>query len=225
MKNNKILTLYSFVSPDAFVRLCQTILPLLPEVEALKVLNTRRRETALLSLAGKFLLKEGMHRLNLDISLLKQLHYNDHRRPIIGATFDFNISHSGNLVACALSQHTKIGLDIEKIKPYRDSHLHAFFNEEERLLIADAKDSLDTFYDLWTRKEAVLKADGRGLTLARKKLHFEGNLAIIENDAQWEIHNLAINEEYAANVAIEPSYRSTFSLEEIKLDEELAKLL
>lgn len=224
MKNNKILTLYSFVSPNAFVKLCQTILPLLPEVEALKVLNTRRRETALLSLAGKFLLKEGMDRLDLDLSLLKQLHYNDHRRPLIGPEFDFNISHSGNLVACALSQHTKIGLDIEKIKPYRDSHLHAFFNEEERLLIAEAKDSLDTFYDLWTRKEAVLKADGRGLTLARKKLHFEGNLAIIENDAQWEIHTLAINEEYAANLAIEPSYQSRFILEEMKIGEKLSAL-
>jgi len=217
MKNNKVLTLYAFVSPAVYSQLCKVVLPLLPEAEAKKVLNTRRKETVLLSLAGKYLLKEGLLRLGLDPALIKEIRYNEHRRPIIDHTFDFNISHSGNLVACALSTHTKIGLDIEKIKPYRDSHLHAFFDERERRMILDAYDHHETFYDLWTRKEAVLKADGRGLTLARKKLRFEGNLAIIENDDNWEIHALPIDEKYAANLAVTPSMQHTFILEEFRL--------
>lgn len=224
MKKNKVLTLYAYVSSAAYDQLCQIVLPLLPNAEAKKVLNTRRKETVLLSLAGKYLLREGLLRLDLDPALIKEIHYNAHRRPIIGHTFDFNISHSGHLVACALSRHTKIGLDIERIKPYRDSHLHAFFDEKERQMILEAKDHQQTFYDLWTRKEAVLKADGRGLTLARKKLRFEGNLAVIEDDDNWEIHALAIDEQYAANLAVEPSMRHRFILEEFRLPDWKADL-
>ena len=217
MKKHQVLTLYAFVSRAAYGQLCKIVLPLLSAAEAKKVLNTRRKETVLLSLAGKYLLREGLLRLGLDPALIKEIHYNEHKRPIIDHPLDFNISHSGNLVACALSRHTKVGLDIERIKPYRDSHLHAFFDERERRMILEAKDHYQIFYDLWTRKEAVLKADGRGLTLARKKLRFEGNLAVIENDDNWEIHRLAIDERYAANLAVVPGKQYRFILEEFRL--------
>lgn len=217
MKRNTALILYAFVPAQAMRKLSEIVLPLVPEDEARKVLNTKRKETVLVSLAGKYLLREGLSRLDLDPSFIKDIRYNEHRRPIVDHDFDFNISHSGNLVACALSKHTKIGLDLERIKPYRDSHLHAFFDERERDLILSARDHHETFYDLWTRKEAVLKADGRGLTLTRKKLRFEGNLAVIEDDDNWEIHSLAIDERYAANLAVIPGRIQTFIVEEFKL--------
>lgn len=217
MHKHHILTLYAFISPQAYLYLCKLILPLLPEAESLKVLNTKRREAALLSLAGKFLLKEGMHRLDIDPSKLKLLQYNEHKRPFIDATFDFNISHSGRLVACALSKHTKIGLDVEQIKPFRDAHLHTFFDQKEKDKILTAKHPIQTFYDLWTRKEAVLKADGRGLSLARKKLRFEGDLAIIDNQQVWELHSLPIDQCYAANVAVSPAKHLKFILEELMI--------
>ncbi len=217
MKRNTALILYAYVSAQAIRKLSEIVLPLVPAAEAKKVLNTKRKETVLVSLAGKYLLREGLLRLDLDPNLIKEIRYNEHRRPIIEHDFDFNISHSGNLVACALSKHTKIGVDLERIKPYRDSHLHAFFDDREREMILQAKDHHETFYDLWTRKEAVLKADGRGLTLTRKKLRFEGNLAVIENDDNWELHSLAIDERYAANLAVIPGRIQKFILEEFRL--------
>lgn len=58
------------------------------------------------------------------------------------------------------------------------------------------------FYDLWIRKEVVLKVDGRGLMLIRKKLCFEGNLVVIENDDNWEFYFLVIDECYVVNFVV-----------------------
>ncbi|PTS96735.1 hypothetical protein DBR11_18695 [Pedobacter sp. HMWF019] len=75
----------------------------------------------------------------------------------------FNVSHSSNFVAIALSPN-KIGIDIERVDEGFDfkNLLPCCFDDKESNYILYG-DTLFNFYTLWTRKEALLKATGEGL--------------------------------------------------------------
>jgi len=81
----------------------------------------------------------------------------------------FNMSHSGDSLAIAVAKQCQLGIDIEYYKP-RDTWagmVKKCFALEE----ADYWHSLDkpeqgrAFYQFWVRKEAFVKADGKGITL------------------------------------------------------------
>lgn len=77
--------------------------------------------------------------------------------------FHYNLSHSGRWVVLAWGDG-EVGVDVEEIRP--DVNLQAlarrYFTGEEQAYILE-KDSLDRFFDLWTRKESYLKYLGTGL--------------------------------------------------------------
>ena len=81
---------------------------------------------------------------------------------------DFSISHSGSMVWVALCRRAAVGIDVEKIRPLPDaaeltSQLHP--QEREALLCLPPAELETAFYRCWTRKEAVLKAVGMGLSM------------------------------------------------------------
>ena len=73
----------------------------------------------------------------------------------------FNISHSGNYVACAVSDKP-VGTDIQKIGKYCSDTAKRVCSEEELKQISDSSDKASEFTRLWTQKEAVLKMCGTG---------------------------------------------------------------
>lgn len=78
----------------------------------------------------------------------------------------FNITHSGEWVACAISDK-EIGLDIEIVNKARLGVANRFFTNKEIEAINSCKTERDQdhyFYTLWTCKEAYLKYLGTGLT-------------------------------------------------------------
>ena len=78
----------------------------------------------------------------------------------------FNLSHSGNTVAIALSE-CEIGVDIEEVRPANLRIAERYFAESDRrylALAADEQDKLNRFFALWTAKEAYLKRYGAGLS-------------------------------------------------------------
>jgi 4'-phosphopantetheinyl transferase len=82
----------------------------------------------------------------------------------------FNVSHSRGIVLIALAADGEIGVDVEYVN--RDIEVEevgrtAFHvNDLARIERAAARDEKVTeFFRCWTRKEAVAKADGRGLML------------------------------------------------------------
>jgi len=82
---------------------------------------------------------------------------------------EFNISHSGGLVLLAATLGTPVGIDLEVPRPGVELQeiLERFFSPGEVAEWHRLPASLrsDGFYSLWTRKEAVVKALGRGLSL------------------------------------------------------------
>lgn len=74
-----------------------------------------------------------------------------------------SVSHSGDLVVCALAPAGRIGVDIQTASPRRraDDIARQYFSECEHDWIRSG--SHERFYMLWVLKEAYLKATGFGL--------------------------------------------------------------
>lgn len=95
----------------------------------------------------------------------------------------FNVSHSANLCLIAISEEGAVGCDIQTCSASVDidSIACSFHRKEQELLSAlEPQARRQAFYRLWTRKEAVMKADGRGLGLG-----LENVIASIHSDNPW----------------------------------------
>jgi phosphopantetheinyl transferase len=98
----------------------------------------------------------------VDEQQLQSLTRNKFGRPYLpNVNVDFNVSHSENIVVAAFSTTRSIGIDIEYIRPVEPAVYENFFHPWERSVI-DSANTLNTFFELWTKKESLLKARGVG---------------------------------------------------------------
>ena len=81
----------------------------------------------------------------------------------------FNLSHCREAVACVLSNQP-VGIDIESIRPIKESLVCYTMNDAEQELIFSAPNPDVAFTRLWTRKEAVMKLSGHGLATDMKSV-------------------------------------------------------
>jgi phosphopantetheinyl transferase len=79
-----------------------------------------------------------------------------------GNNYYFSVAHSGETVAVAVSR-SRVGVDLETERPVDVTALaRRFFSQEEGQFIV-RNPTPEHFFRLWTCREAVVKADGRGL--------------------------------------------------------------
>lgn len=85
-------------------------------------------------------------------------------RPVVDG-LHVSLSHSGELGAAAVAG-APVGVDVEAGGRSTDVHALArrWFTAHEQAVLADAADPAGAFLAMWTVKEAVLKAHGRGIT-------------------------------------------------------------
>lgn len=137
-------------------------LSLMPETLRDEILKYRVKEDRYRTLLGKILVLNYFEKnTQFDLSSLKKTSY--HRPYIDNSEIDFNISHSQSYVVSAFAKNNAIGIDIEEIN--KEINIDAFkdvFRESEFKEIHNASNPIEYFYKLWTIKEAVLKAIGRG---------------------------------------------------------------
>ncbi|HET9131206.1 MAG TPA: 4'-phosphopantetheinyl transferase superfamily protein [Terriglobia bacterium] len=95
-----------------------------------------------------------------------------HGKPFLmepSVPIQFNLSHSGNLAAIVVTSNIRCGIDIEKIRPEVSDRAIAerFFckRENEWLQCLPEAQRIQGFYRLWSVKESILKADGKGLSI------------------------------------------------------------
>lgn len=78
----------------------------------------------------------------------------------------FNLSHSAGLAALAVCRDHPIGIDIEKVRAIDEAIAERFFSTAENAALDAAGDDRQlAFFRCWTRKEALVKALGCGLSL------------------------------------------------------------
>ena len=96
---------------------------------------------------------------------MPEFSYNEHDKPFLKnyPGWYFNISHSKTAVCCILSRK-EIGIDIEEVGEYKESLAAYICNDKELESLHDSENKADDFYKLWTRKEAVFKMIGSGIT-------------------------------------------------------------
>jgi phosphopantetheinyl transferase len=85
---------------------------------------------------------------------------------IKNSSLNFNISHSGDAFAFAISENAGLGIDLEKNNKELNykAVVKRFFSVAENSFILDSPDeAINLFFLLWTRKEALLKALGTGI--------------------------------------------------------------
>ena len=174
----------------------------LPAALQPRILRFRRWEDAHAALLGKLLLRHALKTNNLP-DTLEQLHYAAEAKPYFPTGPNFNISHSGNRVVCALSTTGRVGIDIEAIRPLSFDDFQTQFTPTEWLAIRGAADPVVAFYRFWTAKESLIKADGRGLGIPLLELDVTDYRPIVLDGACWTFQPLTFFPGYAAHLATE----------------------
>jgi 4'-phosphopantetheinyl transferase len=148
--------------------------------------------------------------------------YSRHGKPSMMRTwpgFDlrFNVSHSAGRAVFAFVRGLDIGIDIEEIRMDIDTMdlAERFFspNERERLRSLSGESLRRTFFRYWTRKEALIKANGQGLSIPlnefdvcssdQKPCVFRAIAPDPDDKSRWDLRDLTLHPNYAAALAIE----------------------
>lgn len=94
-------------------------------------------------------------------------------QPDEAQSFNFNLSHSSDLALIAVARSRKVGVDVERLQPelaYERLARRFFTHSEQHSIFAKPPGlQLYAFYQIWTLKEAFLKAKGDGLSQSLEK--------------------------------------------------------
>jgi 4'-phosphopantetheinyl transferase len=164
-----------------------------------KASKFRRWQDAQALLIGKLLLKIGLKEYGAQELLIEDIQYNAFHRPYIKTDIDFNISHAGEYVVCVLSKECRVGIDIEQIHEVNIEHFVDCFTSHELEKLSRSSEFLRDFFVTWTIKEAVIKADGRGLQIPLNQISASQQVAL--GDTCWYVIQLEIAGGYVAHLA------------------------
>ena len=134
------------------------------------------------------------------------------------ARVGFNVSHGGVHGLIALAPAARVGVDVEECDDRRDLDgiARRVFTAAEQAQLArlDGADKVRLFFDLWTMKEALMKALGTGFYLSPSTFEIPPALRRGGRSAgfrfpqqpatRWRLENLG-NADFAAAVAWELS--------------------
>nr|UXE46181.1 hypothetical protein Hi04_10k_c5801_00039 [uncultured bacterium] len=130
---------------------------------------------------------------------MQELSYPEDGKPTLPLPVDFSISHSGVLIACALVTKGRVGLDVEMLRPMDVQVFRRMFTDAER---AHAGSDPRKFFDLWSSKEAVIKAWGQGGVWDMSKVSLRKSGATLAG-THWQLLALDIDPAYSAHVAMD----------------------
>ena len=95
----------------------------------------------------------------------------------------FNLSHAGSKGLLAVTSGSRVGVDIEALRPLLNpiGLARRFFSPLEADALAASSDPLAAFFRVWVRKEAYLKGLGKTVPafLSRFSVTVEGNPRVI----------------------------------------------
>ncbi|WP_367155062.1 4'-phosphopantetheinyl transferase superfamily protein [Methylomonas sp. HYX-M1] len=126
----------------------------------------------------------------------------------------FNISHTGEMLSIAVTDVSEVGIDIEAVKPRANLTCLAqrCFSPAEyaHWQALPAAEHSASFYRLWTKKEAYVKAIGRGIGFGLENCEFDpaehGQITALppgcgDRDA-WRIVELDVGVDHYAALAV-----------------------
>ncbi len=146
--------------------------------------------------------------------------YNEYGKPMLAENsgrLSFNISHSGNIALYAVTYGREVGIDVEQIRPdfAEEPIARRFFSPAETAVfsVLAAHEKKEAFFSCWTRKEAFIKATGKGVSFGLDNFDVSlvpdkpAALLSVKGDKKearrWSLKNLDIQPDYRAALAVE----------------------
>jgi 4'-phosphopantetheinyl transferase len=148
--------------------------------------------------------------------------YGPHGKPAMSRVFgnetlSFNLSHSHGLALLAVSRGRELGVDLEYILAHLadDQIAERFFSPREVALLRGLSKDVqrEAFFIFWTRKEAFIKATGKGLSLPLNQFEVSlvpGKPIVLlstngdhQKASRWWLQPLAARSCYAAALCVE----------------------
>lgn len=171
-----------------------------------------RAEDSLRNLLGRALLRRvASHYGGMDP--MQMIRVNTWGKPELeGCSAGCNVSHSGSQLWVAVARYPHVGVDVEattSVQEYRD--IAAGFHPDEILALRKAPDSKAATMRCWSRKEAVSKATGMGLSLPLHGYAVDCEaksgdwLRIAPGDttrAMWTTVDLPVGKDYVGALAV-----------------------
>jgi 4'-phosphopantetheinyl transferase len=158
----------------------------------------------------RFILCRGLLRQTLGSKLNRNpatidFHRNEQGKPYLPDNdLQFNMSHSRDRLLIAVTHKRAVGVDIEfrrKGVPM-DAIAERWFAPQEIAFFQASEDSQHAFFDIWSRKEAYVKALGKGifqdLTSFSVPLGEPPNVPILGTIDGWAFQGLEIDPAYSA---------------------------
>ena len=113
---------------------------------------------------------------------------NSYGKPYFAAHKDvhYNVSNCNGAVAVCISR-SETGIDIEDIKLFRLGVADRICTVDEKKYIVSKDCSNESFFRIWTLKEAYMKAIGMGFAYSPQKVSFEidnNNIKIVSENEQ-----------------------------------------
>lgn len=138
-----------------------------------------------------------------------ELNYDNNKKPFLPShpSVFFNVTHSKDHAIIAFSYYP-VGVDVEYINYNYDilNNLDTIYNETEIASILKTKEKHTVFYKLWTRKEALVKAIGKGIDDDFPKVPSINGIHDIDTKLictkeNWNVADIKIASNYMAAVA------------------------
>jgi 4'-phosphopantetheinyl transferase len=149
---------------------------------------------------------------SLDLELLETTTFN---RPYLpNSKADFNISHAGKFVICALGSDMKLGIDIEDRKEVDFNDFTRTMNSPQWDQILTSEDPYSKFFEYWSIKESAIKADGRGLSIPLTEITINSG-TVSYADKAWHIKSFKLDPEHFGCLACNQRI-SDFNIERVQ---------
>jgi 4'-phosphopantetheinyl transferase len=194
-------------APVGIISRCASLLPPDEKERAARFRFDKHRNRFIV---GRAILRSvlGQH-LNCPPEQLRFVH-GSHGKPALASELGsgglhFNLAHSEDIALLAVSRVGPIGVDVEQVRPMTDADelVERFFSARENALFQELAENQKStaFFNLWTRKEAWLKAIGEGIahSLNRVEVTFlpdePARLLALPNESgsnsDWALRELA----------------------------------
>ncbi|MEM8528929.1 MAG: 4'-phosphopantetheinyl transferase superfamily protein [Bacteroidota bacterium] len=192
---------YTYLDQPQHSELLKKYTNTLPLVFQERLSKFRRWQDQQASLLGRILLVKGVKQLYG--CALPEIVFGQYGKPLFkDGDIHFNISHSHKLVVCAITKNSEIGIDVEYQKPIDIQDFKFQMTDQEWQWISTVENSQAAFYEYWTKKEAVIKAVGKGFSADLKSFEvLDGTDQMVLENQEWQLLEADIDADYLCHLA------------------------
>jgi len=176
----------------------------LPASARATIWRYRQARDRLSRIAGRWLLRCGLAAMASPSAwCFDDLRQNAFGRPFLPGlpNVDFNLSHSGDLVVCAVSTGCRVGIDVEAVRDIELSGFERVLADSTWAEVQQSAAPRKAFFRNWTRLESVAKAEGFGIAGPVREIGFDESSAHFQ-DRTWFLKELEFGAEYACHIAL-----------------------